>query len=133
VIPAGRTPDVEAERRTEERLAILGALRAEVTMRQSMDIVEISPTGLQVVTAFPFQLDSLHEIRLTLGLRTIVVRGRITHCHIADLDQESVRYRSGIECTELPEQIRTAIVEFIDALKGERSGGEPGGGTATSD
>ena len=114
-------------------MAILGDLKAEVATHQLMEIVEISPTGLQVATPFPFQLDSLHEIRLSLGARTVVIKGRITHCHITDVDQESVRYRSGIQCTELPDYVQETIVEFVKTVKNERRGGAPGGRTPTSD
>lgn len=97
-----------------------------------MDVVEMSSAGLQVVTEFPFQLDSLHQIRLTLGSRTLVVKGRITHCRIADVDQESVRYRSGIEYADLPGDIRTAITEFVEALRDQRRGQTPGEPGVTS-
>ncbi len=130
--PAADNENVEADRRTQERLAILGDLKAEVTIHQSMEVVEVSPAGLQVVTPFPFQIDSLHDIRLSLGLHTLVVKGRITHCQIADVDQESVRYRSGIECTEIPDHVRTAMVEFVEAVKNERRG-SPSARTLTSD
>src|SRR3954447_17549294 len=104
------------DKRDTERLQILGDLRGEVTVFQPMAIKEISRGGAQVETAFPLQLDSLHEFRLTLGDRSIVVKGRVVHCSITDVEQEQVIYRARIEFVEPPERAATAIDEFIDAV-----------------
>ena len=56
---------------------------------QPMAIKEISRGGAQVETGFPLQLDSLHDFRLTLGDRSVVVKGRVVHCSISDVDQEA--------------------------------------------
>src|SRR3954449_2574401 len=93
------------DKRDTERVQILGELRGEVTVFQPMAIKEISRGGAQVETGFPLQLDSLHEFRLTLGDRSIVVKGRVAHCSITDVDQELVLYRSGIEFIEPAERV----------------------------
>src|SRR3954449_1537001 len=108
------------DKRDTHRLQILGDLRGEVTVFQPMAIKEISRGGAQVETGFPLQLDSLHEFRLTLGDRSIVVKGRVAHCSITDVDQELVLYRSGIEFIEPSDRVYSAISEFIDAIKGGR-------------
>ena len=72
---------------------------------QPMAIKEISRGGAQVETGFPLQLDSLHDFRLTLGDRSVVVKGRVVHCSISDVDQEIVLYRSGIEFIEPSERV----------------------------
>jgi hypothetical protein len=83
-------------------------------------IREISRTGAQVETAFPLQLDSLHDFRLTLGDRSVVVKGRVVHCSISDVDQETVFYRSGVEFVEPSEAVDTVISEFVEAIKDGR-------------
>ena len=89
---------------------------------EAMAIKEISRGGMQVETAFPVQLDSLHDFRLTLGDLSVVVKGRIVHCSIADVDQEVVVYRSGVEFVELSDRVAEAVTEFIQAIKdGRRS------------
>ena len=88
------------DKRDAERLQILGELHGEVMVFQPMAIKEISLGGAQVETGFPLQLDSLHEFRLTLGDSSVVVKGRVVHCSISDVDQEIVLYRSGIEFIE---------------------------------
>src|SRR5438477_12748138 len=108
------------EKRDAERIEILGELHGEVMVFQPVAIKEISRGGAQVETAFPLQLDSLHEFRLTLGDRSIVVKGRVAHCSISDVDQELVTYRSGIELIEPSERVHSVIAEFIDAIKGGR-------------
>src|SRR5713226_8855892 len=98
---AGSTDDDRREdKRDAERIEILGELHGEVMVFQPMAIKEISRGGAQVETAFPLQLDSLHEMRLTLGDRSVVVKARVVHCSISDIDQELVAYRSGVQFIE---------------------------------
>src|SRR5437763_4492300 len=108
-------------KRDTERVQILGELRGEVMVFQPMAIKEISRGGAQVETAFPLQLDSLHEFRLTLADRSIVVKGRVAHCSISDVDQELVTYRSGIEFIEPSDRVYSVIAEFIEAIKSGRN------------
>jgi PilZ domain len=103
--------------RDEERIEILGELNGEIVVFQPMAIREISRGGAQVETSFPLQLDSLHELRLTLGDRSVILKARVAHCSISDVDQEVVRYRSGVEFVEPSERVFSAISSFIDAVK----------------
>jgi len=109
-----------ADQRDAERVQILGELHGEVMVFQPMAIKEIGRGGVQVETRFPLQLDSLHELRLTLGDRSVIVKGRVAHCSISDVDQELVTYRSGIEFIEPSERVCSAIGGFIDAIKDGR-------------
>src|SRR5881227_1088017 len=110
------------DKRNTESVQILGELKGEVTVFQPMAIKEISRGGAQVETSFPLQLDSLHEFRLTLGDRSVVVKGRVAHCSISDVDQEVVLYRSGVEFTEPSERVFAVITDFINAVQdGRRS------------
>jgi len=76
------------DKRDTERIEILGELKGEVTVFQPMAIREISRGGALIETGFPLQLDSLHEFRLTLGDRSVVVKGRVAHCSITDVEHE---------------------------------------------
>jgi hypothetical protein len=107
---------VGAEKRDTERIQILGDLKGEVMVFQPMAIKDISRGGAQVETTFPLHLDSLHDFRLTLGDRSIVVKGRVSYCGISDVEQEGVLYRSGIEFIEPSERITTVVGDFIDAV-----------------
>jgi hypothetical protein len=105
------------DQRDAERIQILGELQGEVMVFQPMAIKEIGCGGAQIETRFPLQLNSLHDFHLTLGDRSIVVKGRVVHCSISDVDQELVTYRSGIEFVEPSERIYSVISGFIDAIK----------------
>ncbi len=106
--------------RDAERVQILGELHGEIMVFQPMAIKEISRGGAQVETAFPLHLDSLHELRLTLGDRSVVVKGRVVHCSISDVEQEVVTYRSGFEFVEPAERVAAAIAEFLNAIRDGR-------------
>ena len=111
------------ETRDTARIAILGELHGEVMVFQPTTIKEISRGGALVETLFPLHVDSLHEFRLSLGDRSVVVKGRIAHCSITDVEQEVVTYRSGIEFVELSDRVYEVIADFIDAIKtGRRAG-----------
>jgi len=112
---AGKRP--RSYTRESERIQVAGELHGEVMVFQPMTVKEISRGGAQVETAFPLQLNSLHEFRLGLSNRSIVVTGRVAHCRISDVDHETVLYRSGIEFVDASDRIISVIVEFIDAIK----------------
>jgi PilZ domain len=105
------------EKRDERRFSLLGQLHGEVMVFQPMAITEISHSGARIETSFPFLLESLHDFRFTLGDRSVVVKGRVTHCAISDVDQELVVYRSGVEFVEPSERVWAVIDDFITSLK----------------
>lgn len=72
---------------------------------------------MQVETGFPLQLDSLHDFRLSLGDRSVVVKGRIAHCHIGELTDITALYRTGVEFVALSDHARNAITDFVVATK----------------
>jgi len=111
-----------ANKRDAERIRILGELHGEVMVFQPMLVRDISSGGVTVETRFPLQIDSLHDLRLTLGPRSVVVKGRVAHSSISDLDHDAVAYRTGLEFVEPSEAVLGAIVEFLDAVKATRSG-----------
>ncbi len=112
------TPD--DNKRDTDRIQILGELHGEVMIFQPMTIKEVSRGGAQIETGFPLHLDSLHEFRLTLGERSIIVKGRVAHCTISDVEQEVIIYRSGIEFVEPSERVNTVITDFIAAVQDGR-------------
>jgi hypothetical protein len=111
---------LDKNKRDSDRIQILGELHGEMMVYEPMAIKEISRGGAQVETAFPLQLDSLHDLRLTLGDCSVVVKGRVAHCSISDVDQELVTYRSGIEFVEPSDRVFSVIAGFIDAIKDGR-------------
>lgn len=111
---------VREEKRDRERIEILGELRGDVRICLPLRVTEISYGGCVIETAYPLHLDSLNDVRLTLGDRSIVLKGRVVHIQISDVDQEAVHYRSGIEFVEPTEHVRAEIESFISNIKATR-------------
>jgi hypothetical protein len=103
--------------RDKERVSVPAPLYGEVKVYQPMTILDISNGGAQIETPFALQLDSLHDFRLSLGERSIVVKGRIANCHIGELKNGIVLYRTGVEFIEASGHVQSAIVHFVEALK----------------
>ena len=111
----------ESDKRDTERVLILGELQGEIMVFEPLQIKEISRGGASVETRFPLSLNSLHELRLTLGSKSVVLKGRVAHSRISDVDQEIVTYRTGIEFVEPSERVSAVIAEFLETLKANRS------------
>ena len=79
--------------------------------------------GAAIDTGFPLQLDSLHDLRLLLGPRSVIVKGRVVHSEIVDVDQDIVTYRTGIEFVEPSDRVVNAIAEYLDRVRTGRIGG----------
>lgn len=107
----------EENKRDSERVPVPAPLHGEVKVFQPMTILDVSAGGAQIETPFALQLDSLHEFRITLGERSVVVKGRIAHCHIGELKGGVVLYRTGVEFVEVSEHVKAAIDHFVAALK----------------
>ena len=111
---------MDEDKRDAERIAILGDLQAEIMVFEPMLIKEISRSGVTAETAFALHLNSLHDLRLSLGGRSIVVKGRVVHSRISDVDQDVVLYKAGVEFVEPVERIASVITDFIDAVRAGR-------------
>jgi hypothetical protein len=51
-----------------------------------------------------------------------VLKGRVVHSRISDVDQDIVTYRSGMEFIEPSDRVADAIDAFLSAVKTDRSG-----------
>ena len=49
-----------------------------------------------------------------------IVKGRVVHCSISDVEQEGVVYRSGFEFIESSDRVYGVIAGFIDAVRAGR-------------
>jgi hypothetical protein len=108
--------DNEVEHRRAPRVEILGEVAGEVMVYEPMTITDISRTGAQIETAVPLRLNSLHDFRLQLGDRSIVVKGRIAHAHVSDVGDRTTLYRAGVEFVQPSARVAEAIREFVDAI-----------------
>jgi len=105
------------EKRDCERVPVPGELAGEVMVFEPMTILDMSASGAQIETKFALHLDSLHDFRLSLGDRSVVVKGRIVHCKIGELKEGAVLYRTGVEFVEPSDHAVSAIQMFVAAQK----------------
>ena len=107
----------DENKRDNERVPVPSRIHGEVKVFQPMTILDVSHGGAQIETPFALQLDSLHDFKISLGTRSIVVKGRIAHCHIGELREGVVLYRTGVEFIENSQHVQAALEDFIEALK----------------
>jgi hypothetical protein len=110
-------PPDQPERRRSSRTDIYSDFRGEVMVFQTVTVRQINHTGLRVDTTVPLQIDSLHDIRLSLAAASVVVKTRVVHCTVSDMESQSVSYEAGLEFVQPNAAVRLAIAQFIDALK----------------
>ena len=109
-------------KRDSERVPILGELQGEMMVFQPMLVRDLSRGGVTVETRFPLHLDSLHDVRLTLGKTSVVMKGRVVHSRISEVDQDVVTYRTGMEFVDVTDRASKAISDFLDTVKADRTG-----------
>jgi len=105
------------DKRESERVAVMAGLSGEIKVYLPLVVEEISRAGATIETTVKLQLNSLHEIRLTLGGRSVVVKGRVAHARISGVQGGTVTYRAGVEFVEPTEGAAAAIGEFVEQLK----------------
>ena len=66
-----------SDKREAARLSMLGHLPGEIMVLEPMLVAELSRSGATIETRFPLQLNSLHDLRLTLRPRPVVIKGRV--------------------------------------------------------
>ena len=109
------------ERRAVERVDILSDLPGEIMVFNTLTVSQISQTGVQIETDTALPIGSLHNPKLTLGARSVVVKGRVAYSSVGDVEQDRVTYRSGIEFVEVSRQVAAAITDFVEMLTSERA------------
>ncbi|MGE0125223.1 MAG: PilZ domain-containing protein [Vicinamibacterales bacterium] len=112
----------DERKRAHERHDLPGPVPGEVKIYHSMAIRQLSEGGALIEIGVPLQLDSLHDFRLTLGDRSLVVKARVVHSRISTVGSDRLTYRTGIEFVDLSPPVTLALAEFVDALAVQRSG-----------
>jgi hypothetical protein len=105
------------QKRDTQRVPVPSPLHGEVKVFHPLSILDVSHGGAQIETPFTLQLDSLHEFRISLAEHSIIVKGRIAHCHVGELKDGVVLYRSGVEFVETTDHAQAALDRFVEALK----------------
>jgi hypothetical protein len=109
---------MSSEKREAIRVPVPQRVTGEVTVFQAMAIINLSANGAKIETSFPLHMNSMHDFRLSLGERSVVVKGRIVHCQIGELAPDGgPRYRTGVEFVEPSAHVAAAIEAFIESLQ----------------
>ncbi len=107
-------------KRHGDRVPILGELRGEIMVLEPLQVKELGVGGAKIETSFQLPLNSLHDLRLTLGTNAVVVKARVVHSYVGEVDGETVRYRSGVEFIESPAYVGAAITSYLESLRARR-------------
>jgi hypothetical protein len=108
------------EKRDTQRMPVPGHITGEITVFQTVAFLDISERGAQLETPFKLKLDSLHDFRISLGSRSVVLKGRIVYCQIGELREGAVLYRSGVEFVEPSQHARNALAAFVEDQRAAR-------------
>jgi hypothetical protein len=111
----------DLEKRRSGRIGLLGTVPGDVLVALATEIRQLSLGGMLIETRFPLQVESLHEFRLVLGGRTVIVKGRVAHSRIGDVLHDAVMYQTGVEFVAPSEGVTNAIREYLESLARERS------------
>lgn len=87
-------------------------ISGEVTLQQPVTILGLTEAGADIEAPFALHNDSLHDFRLSLGARSVVVKGRVVRCEVGDL-RGGVVYRCRVEFVDASPHVMTAIREFV--------------------
>jgi hypothetical protein len=101
---------------------MLGYVPGEMTVLVPIAIRDLSPRGLLVESSFPLLLNSVHDLRLHLGDDSLVVKGRVAHCRVADLGADVTVYRAGFEFIDPPERVVRAVEAHLERIAQQRQG-----------
>ncbi len=97
------------EKREGARVAMISRLEGEVMVFQPMTIKEVSLRGALVETRFALNLNSLHDLRIELGERSVVVKGRVVHSQIADVEDDVLVYWTASSSLNRPNTSRLLL------------------------
>jgi hypothetical protein len=109
------------ERRGRERLAILGRLPGGIMVFAPMAIQELGIDGAAIETTFPLHLNAVHDLRLTLGSGSVVLKARVVHSRVTDVEQEAVVYRTGLEFIDVSARVTAALAEYLADVQKQRT------------
>ena len=102
-----------------ERVPILGEMTGEIMVLEPLLVRELGTGGATIETRFPLPLNSLHDLRFSVGTHAVVVKARVVHSHTGEVGG-NVAYHSGVEFVEAPAYVDAAITQYLDALKTQR-------------
>jgi hypothetical protein len=89
------------------------AIAGEVMVYQAITIFDITDHGMRIAAPFALHNDSLHEFRLRLGTRAVIVKGRVDRCEIGELRDGVVLYSCDVAFVDPAAHVRDTIRDFV--------------------
>ena len=108
-----RTPSTN--RRAFERFDVLGPLWGQLTLPELATVVNVSSTGLLVEAPLCPVLNSVHAVRLRVGVDAVSVDAIVRHCR----PWRDGQYRIGLEFLTMPTTILVSIEQLGDGAQVE--------------
>ena len=104
------------DRRSFPRVDLLAELQGHlITLDERVQVKQLSLGGLIVETTAPLSPRHEHDLRIVIGPKTIIVRGRVIHTRAA-LSGDAVIYISGLQLVDPPADALATIGEYVDGL-----------------
>jgi c-di-GMP-binding flagellar brake protein YcgR len=95
------------------RQALNPELTGEVSVYRPLAVSDLSASGARIESGDALRVGSIRAIRLNLGDRTVVLKGRIMHASVRTLDDSAVLYTAGVAFLDVPPPVRRAIEQFL--------------------
>jgi hypothetical protein len=91
------------ERRGAPRLPAESLRLPQATLRPGcpVEVVDLSPQGIQVESVRPLRPDSLVLARVVVGEQSVTIRAVVLRCCVWVVESEAVTYRAGLRFEEL--------------------------------
>jgi hypothetical protein len=91
------------DRRAEARLPreVLNMPQATLRPGCPVDVIDLSPQGIQVQSGRPLRPGSRVLARVVVGDQTVTIPAVVLRCAVWALDPEAVTYRAGLRFEEL--------------------------------
>ena len=88
-------------------------IAGEVMVYEPIAILDIGEGSMRMEAPFALQNDSLHEFRLVLSPRSVIVKGRVARCEIGELRSGTVVYCCNVEFVDPAPHVAHTIREFV--------------------
>ncbi len=119
---------MEEDRRRHARVPVPGRLQDSLALWRGLRVLDLSETGALIEHEEPLVLGEACLLALRLGGVELRLQARVVWSHVHRLtptpESREVRYRSGLEFTQVPADARDQIERFLALLREE--GGDAG-------
>jgi c-di-GMP-binding flagellar brake protein YcgR len=105
------------DRRRFGRIDLFASLQGEVTLRQPIQITDVSASGMRIATSSALNRNAQYEFRLTVDDRSFVALGRVVHTSESRSDEGRGVFLAGIEFLDVSEASQAILNDFINLMR----------------